>query len=255
MAMLRRAARLRHGDATEQVEGRNDASCFFNSRSRKCTSLGRLLGTSRQRWSSVEKKGRRGRGGACPPSPRVVYHQRSKPRVGASHLPLVAGSSVHKPPAALPIDGNAGIDSSQAQHRGQSQCRGAFSHRRTLIDRVCATLHRGRPVSVAESSRRWPCRGQKENLLCVPAPKPSLHFPSHQKFRLEEMVQISILEDGGRTQEQPDGAIAMGNGGKTQEGIAAWASDKLADRGSSSPEPKEVPRVHCYASNCSFFFS
>lgn len=41
-----------------------------------------------------------------------------------------------------------------------------------------------------------------------PAPKPSLHFPSHKKFRLEEVVQISIwrmLEEGTRG----------GNGGKT----------------------------------------
>lgn len=197
---VERAARLRHGNATEQVEGCNDASCFFNSRSRKCTSLGRLLGTSRQRWSAVEKKGRRGRGGHA----HELFITNGRNLAWGHHIsPLLLGRRCISHLQLCQLMGtpaSTAVKQSSTASRTvpDSQCRGAFSHRRTLIDRVCATLHRGRPVSVAESSRRWPCRGQKENLLCVPAPKPSLHLTSHQKFRLEEVVQISILEDGGR---------------------------------------------------------
>lgn len=150
----------------------------------------------------------RKKGGTCP---RVVYHQRSKRRVGVSHLPLVAGSSVHKPPAALPIDGNAGTASSQAQHRGQSQSPNAeevFPRRHTLIDRVRATLHRRRPVSVAESSRRWPSRGQKENLLCVPPPSPRCIFHRTRNFVWKKWCRFRF---GGCSRKEQRG----GNGGKT----------------------------------------
>jgi hypothetical protein len=41
----------------------------------------------------------------------------------------------------------------------------------------------------------------KMRIHFVSRPKPSLHFTSHQKFRLEEMVQMSILEEGTKGQD------------------------------------------------------
>jgi hypothetical protein len=101
LAKLRGRPDYAMGDATEQVEGCNDASCFFNSRSRKGPTMGRLLRASRHSsaWGEERKKGDMPR---CPTnglSPTTVETSRG---VGYRITPLVAGSLLQKPPAALP---------------------------------------------------------------------------------------------------------------------------------------------------------
>lgn len=129
----------------------------------------------------------------------------------------------------------------------------AEAHRRTLIEHVCATLHPQRPVSVAESSESWPSRRQMENLLCVPPPSPRCILHRTRNFVWKNRCRYRFWR-----KEQPDGAIAMGARPKRASRRGLISADKLADRGSGAVQVQHqvvaVPRVHCYASNCSFFF-
>lgn len=213
-------------------------------------SLGRLLRASRQRSSAVEKKGREG-GQDMPTSCLSPTVETS--RGGITSPPLLLGRRCIRHLQLCQLMETPTSTAVKHSIEGSPNAEESFPHRRPLIEHVCATLHPRRPVSVAESSERWPSRRQMETLLCVPPPSPRCILHRTRNFVWKNRCRYRFWR-----KEQPDGAIAMGARPKRASRRGLISADKLADRGSGAVQVQHqvvaVPRVHCYASNCSFFF-